>query len=106
MLSATVAQNPTMPVNEGTKNLRNSPVVWNFEGLLSTGPKPPALRVIHQSSSRPTPNMKGAPMPSSTLMVSIPRQITNMFNSQNSRKHTQGSAALPAIEGMRIDSME
>ena len=34
MLSATVAQNPTMPVSDGTKKRKNSPVVWNLLGAL------------------------------------------------------------------------
>src|SRR6516225_12250762 len=53
MFSATVAQNPTIPVSDGMKKRMNSAVDWNLLGALSTGPSPPALPVIHQSSNRP-----------------------------------------------------
>src|ERR1017187_10179628 len=43
MLSATVAQKPTMPVSDGIKKRRNSALVRNLLGALSTGPRPPAL---------------------------------------------------------------
>src|SRR5208282_4228739 len=56
---------------------RKSEVLWNLLCVWSTGPKPPALRVTHKSSRIPTISMKGAPMPSRNLIVSIPRQITN-----------------------------
>ena len=68
------------------KKCRNSPVVLNLLGLASTGPSPPALRVIHHSSSSPTANMNGALTPCRNLMLSIPRQTTNIFNSQNAKK--------------------
>src|ERR1035438_4000049 len=46
------------------KKRRNSALEWNLLGALSTGPRPPALPVIHHRSRRPMPSMKGAPMPS------------------------------------------
>src|SRR5215468_7899488 len=89
MFSATVAQKPTIAVKEGTKNTKNSDGVWKRLGALRTGPKPPARRVIHQSSRTPTLSMNGAPMPSRNFMVSMPFHTTTMFNSQNEKKHTQ-----------------
>src|SRR6516164_5869009 len=46
IFSATVAQNPTIPVSAGMKKRTNSAVLWNLLGVRSTGPNPPALRVI------------------------------------------------------------
>jgi len=89
MLSATVAQKPTMPVSEGMKKRRNSAVLWNLLGALSTGPRPPALPVIHHRRRSPIPSMKGAPMPSRNLMVSMPRQMTAMFSAQKAKKQTR-----------------
>ena len=60
MFKATVAQKPTIPVNDGMKKCMKSVVELNLLGALSTGPRPPALPVIHQSSSKPTPSMNGA----------------------------------------------
>src|SRR5580700_8096873 len=89
MFSATVAQNPTMPVNDGMKNFRNSAVDLNLLGVLSTGPSPPAWLVTHHKRRSPTQSMNGAAMPSKNLMVSMPRQITAMFKSQKRPKQTQ-----------------
>src|ERR1700722_9761584 len=87
MLSATVAQNPTMPVSEGMKNFMNSAVDLNLLGVLSTGPRTPAWLVTQHRRGEPTPSIKGAAMPSKNLIVSIPRQITRMLRSQNAPKH-------------------
>jgi hypothetical protein len=106
MLSATVAQNPTMPVSDGMKNLTNSALEWNLLGALSTGPRPPALPVIHQSSSRPIASIKGAPMPSRILIVSMPRQITAILSSQKAKKQIHWPPAACAAPGHRILSME
>jgi len=106
MFSATVAQKPTIPVSEGMKKRTNSPVVLNLLGLLNTGPSPPALRVIHQSSKSPIPSMKGAPMPSRNLIVSMPRQITAMLSSQNAKKQNQIPPAKLAAAGQSTSSME
>ena len=43
MFSATVAQKPTMPVSDGMKKRKNSAVVWNLLGALSTGPEAAGL---------------------------------------------------------------
>src|SRR2546430_1990276 len=106
MFNATVAQKPTMPVSDGTKKRKNSPFVLNLLGVLSTGPKPPALRVIHHKSKSPTPSMNGAPMPSRNLIVSIPRQMTNMFNNQNAKKHTHEMPEWFAALGQSTASIE
>jgi hypothetical protein len=50
--------------------------------------------------------MKGAPMPSRNLMVSMPRQITTMFNAQNAKKHSHAPPGKCAAPGQKILSME
>src|SRR5215471_6806269 len=96
MFSATVAQNPTMAVSDGTKKRKNSPELWNLLGALNTGPQPPACRTIHHSNASPTANMNGAPIPSRNLMASMPLQMTNIFSAQKAPKHIQTSAGLDA----------
>src|SRR5580658_473024 len=108
MLRATVDQNPTIPVSDGMKKRRNSALVWNFDGALKTGPSPPALLVIHQSSRIPTASMSGAATPSSRRMVLIPRQMTNMLSSQKEKKQIQmvsGCAAAPGHTTRSIEEM-
>src|SRR6185436_4949188 len=102
MLSATVAQKPTMPVSDGIKNRTNSAVVWNLLGALRTGPKPPASDVIHHSMSKPTASMNGAATPSSTLMVSMPCQTTSMFSPQKKKKQIHMPSDDPLAAGHRI----
>src|ERR1700676_5530444 len=106
MLSATVAQKPTMPVSDGIKKRMNSAVVLNLLGVLSTGPKPPALLVIQNKSSSPIPSMNGAPMPSRNFMVAMPRQTTSILSSQKAKKHTQETPACVAAAGQSTSSME
>src|SRR3989442_8940863 len=105
MLSATVAQKPTMPVSDGMKKRTNSRVVWNLLGELRTGPKPPASDVIHHNISRPTESMNGAATPSRILIVSIPRQTTSMFSPQKKKKQVHMPAEDPLAAGQRICSM-
>src|SRR5229473_8248913 len=105
MLRATVAQKPTMPVSDGMKKRRNSGVLWNLLGALRTGPKPPASDVIHHSISRPTESMNGAATPSRTLIVSMPRQTTNMFSAQKEKKQIHMPVDDPLAAGQRIWSM-
>src|SRR5437879_618019 len=102
MLRATVAQKPTMPVSDGMKKRRNSALLWNLLGALSTGPKPPASEVIHHSISKPTESMNGAATPSRILMVSIPRQTTSMLSPQKKKKHAHIPAEDPLAAGHRI----
>src|ERR1035437_7879285 len=106
MLSATVAQKPTMPVSDGIKKRRNSAVVGNLLGARSTGPSPPALPVIHHKSRRPMPSMNGAPMPSRNLMVSMPRQMTAMLSPQKAKKQIHAQPGELAAAGQRILSRE
>ena len=82
----------------------NSAVVRALDGVCSTGPNPPALRVIHQSSSTPTASMNGAPIPCRNLMVSMPRQITNIFSAQNAKKQIHSATA--GVAGRMIFSIE
>src|SRR5436305_11893077 len=106
MFSATVAQKPTMPVSDGIKKRINSALVWNLLGVLSTGPRPPALPVTHHKSSRPTANRNGAPTPSSQRMVSMPFHTTHILISQKKKKHSQMPPAAPAVAGHMILSIE
>src|SRR6266850_2465619 len=99
MFSATVAQKPTIAVSEGTKTCKNSAVVLNLLGVLRTGPRPPAFLVIHHKRRSPTPSMKGAPIPSKNLIVSMPRQITSMLRNQNAKKHAHDTPAWPVTLG-------
>src|SRR5258708_34218655 len=93
MLSDTVAQKPTTPVSDGTKKRKNSPKVWNLDGVASIGPKPPALLRAQSSSARPMRSRHGAEMPCRNRIVSMPRKITRTLSSQNAAKHTEGPHA-------------
>src|SRR5215813_88826 len=106
MFKATVAQKPTIAVSEGTKTCRNSAVVLNLLGVLSTGPSPPAFLVIHHKRRTPTPSMNGAPIPSRNFIVSMPRQITSMLRDQKARKHAQETPVWPTIPGQSTPSKE
>jgi hypothetical protein len=46
--------------------------------------------------------MNGAAMPSRNLMVSIPRQTTNMFSAQKKKKQVHMAADEPLAAGQRI----
>src|SRR3954447_4754102 len=106
MLSATVAQNPTMPVSDGIKNRINSALVLNLLGVLSTGPKPPALLTVHQSSATPTISRNGAPTPSSTRIVSMPLHTTHMLSSRKPKKQIQMPPGMVAVDGQTIFAIE
>src|ERR1039457_2056193 len=105
MLSARVAQNPTVAVSEGMKAAKNSAWVENLLGVLRTGPKPPAWRTIHHSSSSPIASMNGALIPSRSLMVSMPRRITTMFKAQKKKKQIHAAALVLAKGGHTILAM-
>ncbi len=60
IFSESVAQYPTIAVNEGKKNFRKSPVVWNLLGAASIGPNPPALWYIYPSNPNDINNINGA----------------------------------------------
>src|SRR5580658_10402251 len=106
MLSATVDQNPTIPVSDGMKKRKNSALSRNFAGALKTGPSPPALLVIHQSSRMPTANISGAATPSSRRIVLIPLQITNILRSQKEKKQIQTVSGWAAEPGQTTRNME
>src|SRR4051794_15267525 len=106
MFNATVAQNPTIPVSDGTKKRMNSAVVLNLLGVLSTGPNPPALLTVNHSSASPTISRNGAPTPSSTLIVSMPFQTTHMLTAQTPKKQTQTPPGVPAIDGHAIFAID
>src|SRR5215471_12583780 len=106
IFKATVAQKPTMPVSEGMKKRRNSPVLWNLLGVSSTGPIPPALPVTQNRSSSPTTSMNGSPMPSRNLMVSIRRQMTNIFSTQERKKQTHKHDEWGADDLEKLDGFD
>src|ERR1700674_3872751 len=86
MFRATVAQNATTPVSEGMKNRKNSPKLWNFEGVASMGPKPPALLRAQSNSASPIKSRNGAVIPCRKRIVLMPRTITITLSSQKNRK--------------------
>src|SRR5580704_15004331 len=86
MLSATVAQNATTPVNDGTKNRKNSLNVWNLDGVANIGPNPPALPRAHSRSATPINSRNGAVIPCRNRIVLIPRTITTRFSNQKNTK--------------------
>src|SRR5881227_2953967 len=106
MFSATVAQKPTIPVNDGMKKRKNSALVWNLLGVFSTGPRPPALPVTQKKSSKPTASRNGAPTPSSQRMVSMPFHTTHMLINQKKKKQIQMPAGMSAAAGHMILSIE
>src|ERR1700678_3997173 len=106
MFRATVGQKPTIPVSDGMKNFMKSAVAWNLLGALRTGPRPPALPVIHQRSNSPTISMNGALIPSRKRMVSMPRQITAMLISQKAKKQIHGPVWELVNDGHRMRSIE
>src|ERR1700730_8698740 len=87
MYRATVAQNATTPVSEGMKNRKNSPKLWNFEGVASMGPNPPALLRAQSNSTSPSKSRNGAVIPCRKRIVLMPRTITSKLRSQKNRKH-------------------
>ena len=92
MLSASVAQNPTMAVREGTKNRKNAAGVSNWLGRESMGPNPPTWLIAQNKSARPATMRKGAAQPSSLRMLSGPRTMTYILMSQKTMKQIPGPA--------------
>src|SRR5579862_6840668 len=99
MLSETVAQKPTTPVNDGMKNRKNSPKLANFEGVASIGPKPPALAPAQRSKASPITNNKGADTPCKNRIVSMPRRMTTTLRSQKKMKQTAWAPPKLAHDG-------
>src|SRR6266849_549270 len=105
MFSETVAQKPTTPVSEGIKKRKNSPKLWNFDGVESMGPKPPALLRAQRRRVSPIRSRNGAEMPCRKRMVSIPRRITNTLRSQKKAKQRAGPEWKFAQDGARATIM-
>src|ERR1700761_8004697 len=104
MFNATVAQKPTMAVNDGTKSFQKSGAVfpcttWKVLAVSSTWHRPPACFDIQKSNSRPTASMNGAETTCRALITSIPRHTTYILTSQKAKKHTQIDDELSAIPG-------
>src|SRR5688572_17142215 len=76
MLSASVAQNPTIAVSEGQNVAQNRPSLLppgsNCEGEDIMVPKPPALLSAHHTSTRHITILIGADQVSSQRIESVP----------------------------------
>src|SRR2546430_12510907 len=94
MFNETVAQKPTTPVSEGMKKRKNSLKLWNFDGVASMGPKPPALLRAQRRRASPMSSRNGAEMPCKKRMVSIPRRITDRKSTRLNSSHSQISYAV------------
>src|SRR6202167_6526688 len=99
MLSASVAQYPTIAVSEGKKTARNAPVEWNWLGVESMEPKLPALMRTQMSSAVAITNMKGAPKACRWRMDSTPRHTTTMFSNQKPRKQAHKTPSTEPADG-------
>src|SRR5256885_13223373 len=99
MFNETVAQKPTTPVSEGMKKRKNSLKLWNFDGVASMGPKPPALLRAQRRRASPMSSRNGAEMPCKKRMVSIPRRITRTLRNQKKTKQMAGPDEKRAQEG-------
>lgn len=73
MFSDSVDQKPIMPMSEGQKSFQKSPPQPSLEGWSSSGPKPPALLLIHHSITPAPSSTKGAAQFSKRRIVSMPR---------------------------------
>src|SRR5207245_9481674 len=86
MFNETVAQKPTTPVSEGMKKRKNSLKLWNFDGVASMGPKPPALLRAQRRRASPMRSRNGAEMPCKKRMVSLPRRSTRTLSNNKKTK--------------------
>ncbi len=73
MFSDSVDQKPIMPMRDGQNSFQKSPPQPSLEGWSSSGPKPPALSLIHHSITKAPTSTNGAAQFSNRRMVSIPR---------------------------------
>jgi hypothetical protein len=83
MLSESVAQKPTIAVNEGMKTFQNAPGSVSFEGLSISGPKPPARSTIHHRSAAAITSTSGAAQFSNTRTAFMPRYRIRIWSTQN-----------------------
>lgn len=76
MLSASVAQKPTMAVRLGQNVAQNRPAFWppaaNCDGCDSIEPTPPALEQAHHTSTAHITTLMGADQLSSQRIESVP----------------------------------
>ncbi len=73
MFSDSVDQKPIMPISEGQNSFQKLPPQPSLEGWSKSGPKPPALLLIHHSMTNAPTSTKGAAQFSKRRIVSIPR---------------------------------
>ena len=96
MFSESVAQNPIMPVSDGTNTFQNSAAVANFDGLSSSSPTPPARDTSHTRSHRPITRISGADQFSNTRTAFMPTRMIAMFSSQNTANVISDGIASPS----------
>src|SRR5580658_9785308 len=99
MFSESVAQYPTIAVNDGKKKWRKLLVEWNRLGAESMGPKPPALCSIQNKSVSDITSMKGAEKLCRKRIDSTPLHTTNILSSQNPRKLAHKTAGICSVAG-------
>jgi len=105
MLSASVAQKPTMAVSEGTKKTKNSRPVWNLLGRARIGPRPPARAIAQPRSASPATIKNGAAQASSRLIELLPRTTIYMFQSQKAKKAIHTAPGTLSQTGNAVRSM-
>ena len=86
MLRLSVAQNPIMPVTDGTKTFQKSAVVANADGLSNIGPMPPARPTSHTISQTPMARINGADQFSKWRTAFIPISTMTMLIDQKMEK--------------------
>src|SRR5271154_89739 len=99
MFSESVAQYPTIAVNDGKKKWRKLPVEWKRLGAESIGPKPPALCSIQNSSISDITSMKGAEKLCRKRIDSTPHQTTNILSNQKPRKLAHKTTGVCSVAG-------
>src|SRR5476651_883162 len=90
MLSDKVAQNPTIPVNDGKKNVQKSLLLLNLDGCASIGPNPCPAEIAQPNNANAAAGKKNALNTNNFLMLSTPKYTTYMFTSQNNRNINAG----------------
>src|SRR6202161_1923107 len=99
MFSESVAQYPTIAVNDGKKKWRKLLVEWKRLGAESIGPKPPALCSIQNSRVSDITSMKGAEKLCRKRIDSTPLHTTNMLSSQKPRQLDHKTTGMCSVAG-------
>src|SRR5258708_5010537 len=100
MLSASVAQNPTIAVSEGQNTLQNcpdfSPPSMNLEGCDIIAPKPPVWLTAQPTSTRHITILIGALYDSSQRIESVPCTTKYSCSAQKTRKQIHCAKLMPS----------